>query len=82
LIKRDDFIHRQKTLTEDNKQLTSQYDSEIFTQINQYVKDFSKENGYQMVFGSDGNGSLMYGDDQINLTKVITEYINQKYKGK
>jgi outer membrane protein len=81
-LKREDFYRHQKTFEEDNKQLTSQYDSEIFTQINQYVKDFSKENSYQLVFGSDGNGSLMYGEDQLNLTKEVIEYINKKYKGK
>jgi outer membrane protein len=79
--KREEYYNKQKTFEEDNKQLTSQYDGEIFTQLNQYVKDFGKENGYLYVFGSDGNGSLMYAEDANNQTKQVIEYINRRYKG-
>jgi len=79
--KREEFYQRQKTFDEDNKQLTAKYDQEILTQLNQYVKDYSKENGYEYVFGNGGDGSLMYGDDAHNLTKEIIDYVNKKYKG-
>jgi outer membrane protein len=80
-IGREEFYKKQKAFEEDNSHLTKQYDSEILTQLNQYVKDYGKENGYQYIFGSDGNGSLMYAEDQTNITKPVIEYINKKYKG-
>ncbi len=80
-LKREEFYQKQKNFQQDNEALTKQYDQEILTQLNQYVKDYGKENHYQYIFGNDNNGSLMYAEETKNLTKQITEYINQKYKG-
>jgi outer membrane protein len=80
-LKREEFFQRQKNFDEDNKQLTAKYDQEILTQINQYVRDYAGENGYQYIFGNGGDGSLMFGDDGHNVTKQVIEYVNKKYKG-
>lgn len=80
-VKRDEFVQRKQTYEEDNAALTKQYDLEILTQLNQYVKDFGEKNNYTYVFGNDGNGSLMYALEANNITKEVIEFINAKYKG-
>jgi len=62
--------------------LSAQYDKEILAQLNQYVRDFGAKNNYEYIFGNDGNGSLMYAQESNDLTRQVTEYINQKYAGK
>ena len=79
--KREEYFHKKQTIEEDNDALTKQYDQEILTQLNQYVKDYSVSNGYAYVFGNDSNGSLMYGDEKNNITKEVIEFVNNKYKG-
>jgi outer membrane protein len=79
---RDFFMQQKQMADQDNKNLMQQYDAEILTQLNQYVKDYGKEQHYQYIFGNDGNGSLMYGIDERNISKAVLEYINQKYEGK
>lgn len=79
--KKYDYNLKLKTFSEDNAQLTKQYDSEIITQLNQYVKDYGKLNHYDVILGNNSNGSLMYGNENLNLTKEVIEYINAKYKG-
>ena len=81
-MKREEYYRRKQVMDEDNNALSKQYDGEIFTQMNQYVRDFGKEFHYQYIFGNDGNGSLMHGDDALNLTNDIVKYINLKYNGK
>jgi outer membrane protein len=54
----------------------------IWKQINQYISDFSKENDYFMVFGANGQGTLMYANESIDITKEVSEYINGKFNGK
>ncbi|MBC7412327.1 MAG: OmpH family outer membrane protein [Bacteroidia bacterium] len=80
--KRDEYLHKKKISEEDNAALSNQYDTEILTQLNQYVKDYGTENNYTYIYGNDGNGSLMYSKESENLTKKVTEYINKKYNGK
>jgi outer membrane protein len=60
------FMQQKQIADQDNKVLMQQYDSEILTQLNQYVKDFGKENHYEYILGNDGNGALMYGVDKNN----------------
>lgn len=79
--KRGEFAQMQQTLSEDNDALGQQYDNEILSQLNQYVKDFGEENGYTYIFGNDGNGSLMYAKDAENITDKVTKYINERYQG-
>ncbi len=79
--KRDEYMQRKQTYEEDNNALAKQYDKEILTQLNQYVKDFGEKNHYTYVFGNDGNGSLLYGAEAKNITKQVLEYINDRYKG-
>lgn len=79
--KRGEFAQMQQTLSEDNDALGQQYDNEILSQLNQYVKDFGEESGYTYIFGNDGNGSLMYAKDAENITDKVTKYINERYQG-
>lgn len=66
---------------QDNIQMTKEFDDKIISQLNQYVSDFGKANGYDMIFGNTANGSIMYGTEKNNLTVEVIEYINNKYKG-
>jgi len=78
---REDFYKKRQTFEEDNKQLSREYDNEILTQLNQYVKDYGQENNYKYIYGNDNNGSLMYAEENLNISKEIIKYINKKYKG-
>lgn len=80
-IKKQEYLMKQKNFEEDNQLLTQNYDTQIWKQINQYVKDYGKESGYEIIIGSAGNGSVMYSLDNLNLTKDVLEYINSRYKG-
>jgi len=80
-VKRQEFIHQKQTFEEDNAALTKQYDQQILTQLNQYLKDFGEKNHFTYIFGNDGNGSLVYAADAKNVTTEVIEYINRKYKG-
>ncbi len=79
--KRDFFLQKKTSFEEENAALTQQYDQEILTQLNQYVKDYGMQNNFSLLFGSDGNGSLMYGTEELNKTKEVLMFVNDKYNG-
>ena len=80
-VQREEFLQRKQTYEEDNAALTKQYDQEILTQLNQYLKDFGEEHHFTYLFGNDGNGSLVYAADSKNVSKEVIAFINRKYKG-
>ncbi len=43
----------------------------ITKKIDSFVADYSKANGYNLVIGTQGNGTVMYGDDNLNVTFAV-----------
>jgi outer membrane protein len=79
--KRDEFLKRKQRTTEDLQNLSDEYDKEILTQLNQYMKEYGNQNGYTYIFGNDSNGALMYAHDAENITDQVVSFINSKYQG-
>jgi outer membrane protein len=77
----NDYLSKKQTFDEDNTTLSQKYDEQIVTQLNQYIKDFGEAYHYTYIFGTGGNGTLMYAKESENISKDVTEYINKKYKG-
>ncbi len=80
--KREEYLHKKSEMEEDNTQMSEQFDAAILKQLNQYVREYGKINGYEYIFGNDSNGSLMYAVESNNITLQVTEFINLKYAGK
>lgn len=81
LTKRQEYLMKESTYTEEAERLTAEYDEQIWKQINQYVRDFGAKNGYNYIYGAEGSGSLMYGSDSENITEEIVGYVNSSFKG-
>ncbi len=75
------YGEKKQLFAEDNERTTKQYSDQIWNQINQYVKDYGKENSYTYILGADGTGAVMYADDSEDITGKIKEYVNQRYNG-
>ena len=65
-----------------NEKEIGEYNKQIWNQINQYVKDYGKEKGYEFILGASGDGTIMYSNDANNITEDVIQYINNKYEGK
>ena len=47
--------------------------------IDSIVADYSKSKGFGIVLGTQGNGTVMYGDDALNVTADIITILNADY---
>ncbi|OFY82809.1 MAG: hypothetical protein A3F72_01620 [Bacteroidetes bacterium RIFCSPLOWO2_12_FULL_35_15] len=81
-VKREEYLQKKKQFEDDNDAVAKQYDSQIISQMNQYVKDYGNKNGYTYIFGADGSGFLMFSSETKNITEEVKNYINDRYKGK
>jgi outer membrane protein len=62
--------------------LSEQYTNDIWKFINENVKEYGNQEGYDYIFGASGNGSLMYAKDSHNITDDIISFVNEKYDSK
>lgn len=53
----------------------------IWNRISIYAKEFSKENGYDVLLGSETNSDVIYSDEEMNVTNDFIIYLNNKYEG-
>ena len=82
LDKKRAFEDLSKKFDERNKELQDRYLEQIWSQINQYVKEYGKENNYDFIFGATGNGTIMHANEKNDITKEVLKYINSRYEGK
>lgn len=78
---RTSYSEKKENFDSDNANTLDAYNKQIWKQLNQYVKDFGKENKYEFILGGDGSGSVMYAADCKEITTEIKEYVNNRYHG-
>ena len=50
-------------------------------EINDFVKNYAKEKGYNFVLGTSGNnGTVMYGEEKADITDDVLVQLNKSYK--
>ena len=57
----------QKQVQEENQKMTQT----LINDINGYVKEYGKENGYPLIFGASGSGNIMYAGEASDLTDIV-----------
>lgn len=78
-----ELYYRQQLLVkeEEEEQLTIQYNTQIWNQLNSYIKEYGKAHDYDFIYGVVGNGSMMYARQELDVTDEIIEYANKTYEG-
>tara|TARA_B110000967_G_scaffold202558_1_gene241605 strand:+ start:594 stop:1127 length:534 start_codon:yes stop_codon:yes gene_type:complete len=53
----------------------------VINDINDYVKDYGKQQGHQIIFGASGSGNIMYANEASDLTQTVLEGLNADFEG-
>ncbi len=75
------YLYKEKEFSEENAATLQQYSDQIWKQINQYVNDYGKKYGYDLILGATGEGNIMFARPEEDITKDVSEYINRRYAG-
>ena len=51
----------------------------IMKKIDSLVADYAKTNKFDLILGTSGNGTVMYGSDALNVTSSILEILNNDF---
>ncbi len=74
----------QQQMQSEQQNLTKEFQSEIdsvIANVKDFVKDYGKANGYNYILGtSDAAATVMYGQDQSDLTQTVLDALNADYK--
>ncbi len=56
-----------------------QMTSGVLNQINSYIDKYGKDNGYDLIFGTNTSGNLLYGNQGMDITTEILQGLNMSY---
>ncbi len=65
----------QKIQMESNVQMDS-----LVSKVKRIIKQYGKEKGYSYIYGTGTSATVLYAEDQYDITKQMTELLNEKYK--
>ena len=74
------FSKKEESERQYNEKVAEYYDL-IWARINAYTMEFGEENGYQYIFGANGDGSVMYAEESTDVTEEMIAYVNSRYAG-
>nr|WP_281310768.1 OmpH family outer membrane protein [Flavobacterium flavigenum] len=75
------FVQQKEELEQFNQYFAAEQSSKIWARIKSYSSEFSKENKYQLIIGSESKTNVLFADENIDVTNDLLTYINKKYEG-
>ncbi len=76
------YLLKENQFNQESEYLFQEYNDKIWKQLNQFIEDFGKENKYDYLFGTSGQGNIMYASQNEDVTEPVLKYVNEKYLGK
>lgn len=64
-----------------NQQFATEESAKIWSRINGYTSDFSKEKNYDFILGSENKRSVLFAKETVDITNELIIYVNKKYEG-
>ncbi len=75
------YVSRQNELANSFERMGQQYDLQIWKQIDDYVNKYGAHYELEYIFGTRGDGHIMYGNKKQDQTTDVIKFINEKYEG-
>ncbi|MDO9261453.1 MAG: OmpH family outer membrane protein [Flavobacteriaceae bacterium] len=64
------------------QQISQESFNALSKKVDSFVEIYAKDKGYKMILGTNGKGTVMYGDEKLDVTEQVVEKLNEAYKVK
>ncbi|EFS96842.1 MAG: OmpH family outer membrane protein [Capnocytophaga sp.] len=83
LMQKSQILQQHLQQEEQKIQMESQTQMDsLLSKVKKNIKEYGKQKGYTFILGANDGGSVLYGSEKKDITKEVTEYLNNQYKGK
>lgn len=79
--KQDDLVKYNQAIGQKAQQEDQVLMEGILNQVNAFLEVYGKEKGYTIIFGANGSGNIIYGDDAKDITSEVLIALNRDYEG-
>lgn len=78
----ESYLARQEMNRQENEKVAAEYNTKIWSQINQYLKEYGEKEGIDFILGATGQGGIMHANPDLDITEQLIKYVNARYEGK
>ena len=83
LMQKSQILQQHLQQEEQKIQMESQTQMDsLLSKVKKNIKEYGKQKGYTFILGANDGGSVLYGTEKKDITKEVTEYLNNQHKGK
>ena len=83
LMQKSQILQQHLQQEEQKIQMESQTQMDsLLSKVKKNIKEYGKQKSYTFILGANDGGSVLYGTEKKDITKEVTEYLNNQYKGK
>ncbi len=79
--KRGLLMQHTQTVEQRSKEEEQKMLSGVLSQINAFVETYAQENGYDIILGTTADGSLLYGEQTMDITQDVLLALNKQHEG-
>lgn len=80
--KQDELLMRREELTQQLASEDKRITEELYKTIQDYLKAYTKDKPFQVVLSYSKGSSILYADENLDITKDVIEGLNKDYKSK
>jgi outer membrane protein len=80
IAEKEKFNSKKEQFQSDNEMIIKNFDKQIWKEINEDIKAYGEEKGYDYIFGANGSGTIMYASKGGDITNEIIKYVYGKGK--
>lgn len=75
----EEYHYKKDLFEKDNQKAAEECSNKIWSRLNQYIHDYGENKRLNIIFGANGQGNIMYGENSSNISEEVTEYVNARY---
>ena len=77
--KKNDIVRYEKSIEDRASEEEKKMLQSVLAKINSFIKDYGEKYGYTIIFGTTNDGSILYGEDCVDITDDVLKKLNSQY---
>ena len=79
--KQQQLQNYQQAIQQQYQQEDAQMTEQVLAKVNTFLTEYGKKNSYQVIFGANQSGNIIYAVDAMDITDQVLEELNKNYSG-
>jgi outer membrane protein len=74
------LLEKQQKWSDGYSAINKEINQKVWERLNLLINKFGKEQGYELLIGANGMGTVLYASDSRDVTEDLIKYVNTNYE--